>query len=466
MQDSSLRWKVRGGLELSGSITTNGSKNSALAILCASLLTTEPITLSNVPHISDVVDMVSILQSIGSTITWQNKNTLTLERPFSVNLSALDLQAARRARTVMLLAGGIALDHETFSLPSPGGCQLGDRSLEPHIDALEQLGLQLTRQFNEIRVRRLSEHNSTDFTVTLLESGDTVTENAILTAVAMRKHTVHIQNASCNYMVQDLCQFLQSLEGVYIQGIGSPSLTVRRCISQAPGPISFTILEDPIESFFFIAAAIMAKSNVHLKRVPFCFISLELRLLAKMGLHVIESPHYPSASGTTTLCDLRVMARGCSLTAPRLKLHPNIYPFGINVDNLPAFGAIAAVSNGETLLHDWMYEQRAPYFALLEVFGVEVQLLDTHRARIIGSSELQPAICRLPPALRPASMLFLVALGAPGNSQLENVDVLRRGYEDLIGRLGVLGARIDAFASDEEVRSDFQASERAIRSVI
>lgn len=460
MQESS--WKVWGGRELSGNITTNGSKNSALGILCASLLTTENITLANVPHISDVVDMVSILRSIGSTITWQNKNTLKVRRPSLVDISALDIEAARRARTVILLASGIALDYETFSLPLPGGCQLGDRSLEPHIDALEQFGLQVTWHSGGVRINRSPEHSQTECTVTLLESGDTVTENAILTAVATKRDSVRIRNASCNYMVQDLCHYLQRLCGVSIEGIGSPSLTIRCHTPRVSRPISFSILEDPIEAFFFVAVAVMAKSNICVKRVPFEFISLEFHLLRKMGLEIRESQQYPSASGTTVLCDLNVMGRGCSLISPKMKIHPNIYPFGINVDNLPAFGPIAAVSNGETLLHDWMYDQRASYFALLENFGADVQLLDAHRAQIGGPGVLLPAKCRLPPALRPASMVLSAALAAPGLSHLENVDVLQRGYEDLGGRLRVLGACI----APVEPNSESTACDGVARSVL
>lgn len=466
MHESPSRWKVHGGRELSGSVTTNGSKNSALAILCASLLTTEQVTLTNVPHISDVVDMVDILRSIGSTISWQHGNTLQLMRPSLVNISSLDKQAARRARTVILLAPGIALDHGAFSLPSPGGCQLGDRTLEPHIDALEQLGLQVTGQSDDIRITRLTQDTRTDCTVTLLESGDTVTENAILTAVALKKDSVTIRNASCNYMVQDLCNFVQKLVGVGIEGIGSPLLTIRRCDSQSLLPLSFSILEDPIEAFFFVAAAAVTKSNISIERVPFEFISLEIHLLKKMGLNIRASPQYPSKSRTTTLCDLEIKGRDCSLTSPQLKMHPNIYPFGVNVDNLPAFGPIAALSKGETLLHDWMYEQRAPYFALLEAFGVDVHLVDNHRAQITGRTILQPAMCRLPSALRPASMLLLAALAAHGSSLVEDVDMLQRGYEDLNGRLGAIGARIDICDLEQDVSRGFLDSDSAIRSVI
>lgn len=461
MQQPSAQWQVHGGHQLSGAVTTNGSKNSALAIISASLLTFEPILLTNVPRISDVHDMVSILRSMGSQATWVDENSLSLQRTLVLDVESLDIQAAQRTRAVVLLAAGIAIDHAEFTIPLPGGCNLGDRSLAPHIDALEQLGLDVSRQSNGLRVRRTDE-GALDTTITLVESGDTVTENAILTAVALNRGVVRICNASCNYMVQDLCSFLQQLSGVSIEGLGSPQLTIRRCGFQLPGPITYPLLEDPIEAFFFVAAAVVTKSHLHVLRVPVAFIALELRLLEKMGLKIRTGTQYASASGVTTLCDLEILADERPLVATELKVHPNIYPFGVNVDNLPAFGPIAAVSEGQTLLHDWMYEQRAPYFAFLKDFGVRVELPDNHRAHIHGAASLRASDCRLPPALRPASMVLLAALAAPGVSRLTNVSVLSRGYEGLIGRLRSLQARIDV----SDVKNNQQAPDGAIRSVM
>lgn len=461
MQRPSPQWKIHGDHQLSGTVTTNGSKNSALAILSASLLVFEPIELANVPRISDVDDMVSILRSIGSEATWVDNNTLRLQRPPVLDVEALDVQAAQRTRAVVLLIAGLAIDHAEFTLPLPGGCNLGDRSLEPHIDALEQLGLDVCHQANGLHVRR-SEEGESEVMVTLVESGDTVTENAILAAVALNRGVVRICNASCNYMVQDLCLFLEKISGASIEGIGSSRLTTRRCRAQVLSPITYPILEDPIEAFLFIAAAVVTKSHLRIQRVPVEFIALELRLLQKMGLEIQQGPRYSSASGVTLLCDLEVRAETAMLKALDSKIHPNIYPFGINVDNLPAFGPIAAVSGGQTLLHDWMYEQRAPYFALLEKFGVRVELLDNHRAHVYGSPELRAATCMLPPALRPASMLLLAALAAPGVSYLSDVGVISRGYEGLVGRLRELGARIGTL--DDDVGS--QLSKEAIRSLM
>lgn len=447
MQRSSSQWLIHGGHRLSGTVTTNGSKNSTLAILSASLLTLEPILLANVPRISDVEDMVSILQSIGCQAAWEEDSILRLQRPLTLDVEALDVQAAKRTRAVVLLIAGLAQDHAAFDVPHPGGCSLGDRSLDPHIDVLDQFGLQVCQKADGLRVLRADVGN-TETTTTLVESGDTVTENAILAAVARRQGCVRICNASCNYMVQDLCSFLLKMDGVIIEGIGSSQLTIHRCESKMQSPITYSILEDPIEAFLLIAAAVVTRGSLRIVRVPIAFIALELRLLQKMGLNLQQGPQYASASEVTMLCDLEIFAEDHALKAPKLKIHPNIYPFGINVDNLPAFGPIAAVSEGRTLLHDWMYEERASYYSLLRDFGVDVEFVDAHRAYVGGPAELAAANCRLPPALRPASMVLLAALASPGVSCLDGVDVLSRGYEDMVRRLRSVQARIDIRPAD------------------
>jgi UDP-N-acetylglucosamine 1-carboxyvinyltransferase len=460
MAHTSTTWKIEGGQQLSGSLTAKGSKNSALAIICAALLTLGPVVLNSIPRISDVFDMVSILRSAGTSVTWLDNNTLKIQRPPLLAVDNLDIEASRRTRAVVLLVAALAKDQQNFIIPLPGGCSLGDRSLGPHIDALGQLGLRVDYHLDGLQVSQ-SQTNELDTTVTLLESGDTVTENAILTAVAMKRQRVQICNASCNYMVQDLCLFLQRLGSVSIEGIGSSLLTISHREVEAPHPVYYSILEDPIEAFFFIAAAIVTRSCLQIKRVPVAFISLELRLLQKMGVSIVKSQQYPAANGATALCDLQVSAQDTTLIAPEQKIHPNVYPFGVNVDCLPTFGPIAALCEGETLLHDWMYEQRASYFALLGCFGARVELLDIHRASINGSEFLKPADCRLPPALRPASMLLLAALAAPGVSRLHGVDVLGRGYEDLAGRLLSLGALVEKRDTGHQV-----GMEGTIRSVM
>ena len=150
MAHTSPIWKIEGGHQLSGSCTVSGSKNASLATICAAILDIGPVVLNNIPRISDVFDMVSILRSAGTSVAWLDNNTLEIQRPPLLTVDNLDIEASRRTRAVVLLVAALAKDHDgPFIVPLPGGCTLGDRSLGPHIDALEQLGLHVNHDLGE-----------------------------------------------------------------------------------------------------------------------------------------------------------------------------------------------------------------------------------------------------------------------------------------------------------------------------
>ena len=273
----------------------------------------------------------------------------------------------------------------------------------------------------------------------LTERGDTVTENALLAAAKDDGVTV-IRNASSNYMVQDLCFFLVKL-GVGIDGIGTTTLRVTgkpviNCdVDYAPS-------EDPIEAMSLVAAAIVTKSSITIKRVPIEFMEIELALLEEMGFQYDRSEEYPAENGETRLVDITTHPSG--LHAPIDKIHPMPFP-GLNIDNLPFFAVIAATAEGQTMLHDWVYENRAIYLTELNKLGASVKLLDPHRVLIEGPTHWSGAELICPPALRPAVVILLAMLAAKGTSVLRSVYVINRGYEDLAERLNDLGAHIETF---------------------
>ncbi|KAF2726331.1 EPT/RTPC-like protein [Polychaeton citri CBS 116435] len=430
--------EINGGHQLLGKVKLTGSKNGTLAVLCACTLTQAQVTLIGAPYITDVINLVIVLQSIGVSAVWKSENVLQIQRPAILNLAGLDVRKASQTRAVILLAACFAYEKNDFSLPLPGGCRLGLRSIEPHVDALQQLGLQVKFEDGGLRVRRCGRSAST---VTLMESGDTVTENALLAAIVTHQGPVRIENASCNYMVQDLCLFLQSL-GATIGGVGTSSLTITSPTSSTMGTVSHSLLEDPIEAFFFVALAAVTKSTLQINRVPTGFISLELRCLVKMGLSIESSASYLAANDFHELYDLKVSAVNLALLALDGKVHPNVFPYGVNVDNLPALASVAATSHGTTRFHDWMYESRVSCFSLFKNFGVHVDITDAHRAQVTGCQKLRAGDCDLPSALRPASMILLIALAAPGVSRLQEFEVLYRGYDRLLPRLEQLGAKV------------------------
>jgi UDP-N-acetylglucosamine 1-carboxyvinyltransferase len=177
--------------------------------------------------------------------------------------------------------------------------------------------------------------------------------------------------------------------------------------------------------------------------VPIEFLEIELAVLAEMGFEYTLSDEYPAANGRTRLVDLTT--RPSVLRAPIDKIHPMPFP-GLNIDNLPFFAVIAAIAEGQTLVHDWVYENRAIYLTELAKLGVDVKLLDPHRLVIHRPTRFRAVELMCPPALRPAVVILLAMLATPGTSVLRNVYVIKRGYEDLAERLNSIGAHIENFS--------------------
>jgi UDP-N-acetylglucosamine 1-carboxyvinyltransferase len=431
--------RIVGGTKLSGAIDVKTSKNAAVALLCASLLNRGRTTLRNLARIEEVNRILEVLTSIGVKTRWlPESNDLEITPPAHLNLSAMDLEAARRTRTVIMFLGPLLHELDEFRLPYSGGCDLGIRTVEPHLHALRAFGLNVTAVagFYEAKVNR---QVSPSKAIVLTERGDTVTENALMAAARHDGITV-IRNASSNYMVQDLCFFLQVL-GVTIEGIGSTTLTIHgRPVIDVD--VEFSPSEDPIEAMSLLAAAVVTESAITIRRVPIEFLEIELTLLEGMGMKYDITPEYRSANGLTRLVDLTTIAG--PLTAPADKIHPMPFP-GLNIDNLPFFAIIAAVATGTTMIHDWVYDNRAIYLTELTKVGARVQLLDPHRVLIEGPTRWRAAEVICPPALRPAVVILLAMLAAPGTSVLRNVYVINRGYEDLAQRLNALGATVETF---------------------
>jgi UDP-N-acetylglucosamine 1-carboxyvinyltransferase len=431
--------RVAGGRPLTGSIDVRTSKNASVALLCASLLTTGRTRLRRIARIEEVDRMVEVLQSVGVGVRWiGGGNDIELTPPDDLDLDGLDVDAARRTRSALLLLAPLLHRHRGFRLPYAGGCDLGTRTVNPHLAALRPFGLDVTTGGGLYQATVTP--RSPDRPIVLIERGDTVTENALM-AAARHDGIATIRNASSNYMVQDLCHFLVSL-GVKVEGIGTTTLTVHG-VPEISGDIDYTPSEDPIEAMSLLAAGISTSSEISIRRVPIEFLEVELALLEEMGLRYRRSREYPGANGSTRLVDLDLLAS--ELRSPADKVHPMPFP-GLNIDNLPFFALVAACSTGSTLIHDWVYDNRAIYLTELRRLGAQVSLLDPHRVQVAGPTRWRAAEVGCPPALRPAVVLLLAMLAAPGQSVLRNDYVVRRGYEQLADRLNGLGAEIEPFS--------------------
>ncbi len=431
----SINFKIEGGRPLSGTVVTKTSKNAAVALLCASLLNKKTTTLKQMPRIEEVNRIIEVLESIGVDVKWSGSD-IVITPPEKFLMDKLNVESAVKTRSIIMLIGPLIHSMSEFSLPQVGGCKLGSRTVRPHLYGLEELGVSIktTSEAYEVRVRKFRPAE-----IVLYESGDTVTENVLMAAALIPGKTV-IKFASANYMVQDVCFFLEAV-GVKIEGIGTSTLTVHG-IKEINTPITFYPSEDPTDTMFFLAAAATTSSSLTIERCPIDFLELELLKLEKMGFKYKILKRYKAANGRTNLVDLQTYPS--ALKALEEKIHPNVYP-GLNIDNLPFFAVIATQAKGQTFLHDWVYEKRAIYYTELEKLGANMVLADQHRVFINGPTPLKAAQVVCPPALRPATIILIGMLAAKGTSILRNVYSINRGYEDLANRLNALGAKVELF---------------------
>lgn len=431
-----MNYHVIGGKKLSGKVVTNTSKNAAVVLLAASLLNRGTTTLKRMPRIEEVNRLIEVMRSIGVTIDWSGDD-MVITPPKACQLENIDRAAAERTRSIAMFIGPLGHLCGSFDLPAPTGCDLGKRSLGSHIDALARLGIVISGD-EEKHTYHVDVTNKKPAEIVMYEASDTGVEN-VLMAAAKTPGTTTIKFASANYMVQDLCVFLQGL-GVKVEGIGTSTLVVEGVADinrEATGYPS----EDPIESMFFISLAATTGSEITIERCPIDFVELELFTLSHMGLQYDLGKIYFADNGRTKLCDVTV--RPSKLHAPPEKIAPRPYP-GINMDNLPFFVPVATQAEGETLIHDWVYEGRAKHYMLMQSLGANMEQLDPHRVVVRGPTKLHGAEIKAPPALRPATILLIGMLAAEGESTLLDVYPINRGYENLHERLQALGAAVQA----------------------
>ncbi|MGG7464348.1 MULTISPECIES: helix-turn-helix domain-containing protein [unclassified Plantibacter] len=438
-QKKNSHLRVQGGTQLHGSIAVRSSKNASVALLCAALMNRGRTTLHGIARIVEVDRIIDVLRSMDVSVTWSaDGNDVEVVVPERLKLDAIDEDAGRRTRSVLMFLGPLLGRYNSFSLPYAGGCDLGTRTVEPHLIALRPFGLSIeaTGGWYEASV---APDSLEEITVVLTERGDTVTENAIM-AAAVRDGKTVIRNASPNYMVQDLCFYLELL-GITVEGIGTTTLRIqgRSVINE---DVDYWPSEDPVEAMSLLTAGIVTGSEITVTRVPIEFMEIELATLGEMGLTYTRTPEYAAANGKTRLVDVTV--HPSELHAPIDKIHPMPFP-GLNIDNLPFFAVIAACAEGDTLIHDWVYEGRAIHLTDLTRLGANVRLRDPHRLDISGPTHWSGAEVSCPPALRPAVVILLAMLAAKGTSVLRNVDIIARGYEQLQERLISLGASIETF---------------------
>lgn len=434
-QKGTLNFRIHGGRTLKGSIKVRSSKNGAVGILCASLLTSGTTTIKNAPKIEEVHRITEVLNSIGVRTEWENDD-LVVTPPKKLVPENIDYDAAARTRSCIMLMAPLIHHFKKFNLPQAGGCRLGSRTVKPFFYAFEKLGVTIDTESKYYSIHHTSLRTSE---IVLYEAGDVVTETVIM-AAAKIPGTTTIKFASANYQVQDVCHYLELL-GVKIEGVGTTTLIVHG-VAELTKDVTYHIGEDPIEAMSLIATGIVTKSPITIERCPIDFLELELLKLEKMGQQYTRSHVYLSHNNKTRLVDITLAPS--PLIALEEKIHALPYP-GINMDNLPFFAIIGSQAEGQTFIHDWSYEERAIYYKELDKLRADTLLADPHRFYIKGPTKLKATEMVCPPALRPSVIIMIGMMAADGVSVLRNIYNINRGYEDLAERLNKIGAKIETF---------------------
>jgi UDP-N-acetylglucosamine 1-carboxyvinyltransferase len=416
---------VEGGRPLSGAIRPTGNKNAALPIVCAALLTEEPVTLHNVPRIRDIESLLGLVRAAGATAEWTGANTLVIHAK-TVRGDTLDPDLCARIRASILLAGPLLARCGSVTLAPPGGDVIGRRRLDTHVLALEAMGAEV--EFGDRLVFRAKKLTGAD--IFLDEPSVTGTENAVMAAVAAQGTTV-LHNAASEPHVQDLCEMLIAL-GATIAGIGSNVLTIEGGGRLHGG--EFTIGPDHIEVGSFIGLAAVTRSRLtiesagvkHLRSVRLGFDRLGVRTEVQGDDLIVPADQ-----------ELRIRS-DLGGAVPKLEDQP--WP-AFPADVMSIAIVTATQCEGIILMHEKMFESRMFFVDKLVAMGARIVLCDPHRALISGPTPLRGATVESPD-IRAGMAMLIAALCAKGTSVINNIGQIDRGYERIDERLNALGASI------------------------
>src|SRR5215217_8282442 len=423
---SAQQFVVQGGHSLSGRIRPSGNKNAALPIVAASLLCDEPVHLENVPRIRDVETLVDLIKSIGASAEWTARNSLTIHAT-TLRATELDPALCRKIRASILLAGPLLARCGHIELPPPGGDVIGRRRVDTHFLALERLGA----SFEIEDSFRLSTPGLRGADVFLDEPSVTGTENALMAAVAATGTTV-LRNAASEPHVQDLCHFLVAL-GAEIDGIGTNKLTITG--GRPLGGATYAIGPDHIEVGSFIGLAAVTGSEIRIADAGIEHLRSTLMGFARLGVScIIDGPDLVNPAEQE-----KVIQSDLGGHVPKLEDQP--WP-AFPADTMSIAVVTATQCTGMILIHEKMFESRLFFVDKLVGMGARIVLCDPHRALVAGPSRLRGATLESPD-IRAGMAMLLAALCAEGQSVIDNVGQIERGYERIDERLRALGAEIE-----------------------
>ena len=416
---------VRGAQPLAGTIRPSGNKNAALPILAATLLADGPVELSNIPRIRDVEAMIGLLAHLGASVEWTGGSTVRVDTR-AARSRPLDPALCARIRASILLAGPLLARFGKVQLPPPGGDVIGRRRVDTHVLALEQLGASvLIGDRYEIEARHL-----TGADIFLDEPSVTGTENALMAAVMARGRTV-LRNAASEPHVQDLARTLVAM-GAQIEGIGTNTYVIEG--GRALHGASYEVGPDHIEIGSFIGLAAVTNSAVTIEGVRGDELRSTLLGFERLGVH-------PRLDGSRLIVDANQERRIRPDVGDHIpKLEDGPWP-AFPADVMSIALVTATQCDGLILIFEKMFESRLFFVDKLIGMGARIVLCDPHRAVVSGPARLRGSTVESPD-IRAGMAILLAALAAEGESVINNIGQIDRGYERIDERLRALGADI------------------------
>ena len=432
-------FKIKGGIKLSGDITPQGAKNEALQIICATLLTSEEVIINNIPDIIDINKLITLLKSLGVEVNKIKPNSYSFKAE-NIDLNYLNSEKfkteGKSLRGSIMIVGPLLARFGKAYIPRPGGDKIGRRRLDTHFEGLIKLGAKFTYNkedyFYGVEAKKLKG------TYILLDEASVTGTANILMASVLADGITTIYNAACEPYIQQLCKLLCSM-GAKIEGVGSNLLKIQGV--QTLNGAEHRVLPDMIEIGSWIGLAAMTKSNIRIKNVSWENLGVIPNVFRSLGINLIKEnddiviPEHKNGYEIKNYIDGSILSIS---DAP--------WP-GFSPDLLSIILVVATQAKGSVLIHQKMFESRLFFVDKLIDMGAKIILCDPHRATVIGhdfKSSLK-ATTMSSPDIRAGISLLIAALSAKGESTIQNIEQIDRGYENIDGRLKSLGAKIERF---------------------
>lgn len=404
---------------LSGTVKMSGYKNSAGAILAATILCDDPCIIDNIPLITDILNLIKILENMGASVEWITKKKIKIDTS-NIDPNNIPFETFEKMRVSVLLIGPLLAKFKQFKVPHPGGDKIGIRPIFAHLDAFKKFGVEISEK-NNVYTFKAPKHKK-DKTIILKEFSVTATENIMLLASRIPAKTT-IQIAACEPQIKDVAEFLEKA-GTKIEGAGTHTVTIHG--KEKLSGVEFAIRPDPTEAGTFLIAFAVSQGEGIIENVIPEDLTFFLERMKDIGVKF-------------TIQENSIRVHKCKkLKAAKAQILP--FP-GFPTDLQPQTSVLLTQAEGRSLIHDPLYEDRFLHLRELRKMGADIQITDPHRALIFGKTNLKGNKI-VASDIRTGGALIIASLIADGTSEISNVYQIDRGYEDFDGKLRKLGANI------------------------